>query len=61
MVDCCECCTCDNFVDLWLNELSDLEDDGSPDIAEYNRVLFDMGKLTWLNCPWLFGECYLYR
>lgn len=48
-------------MDLGLNKLSDLEDDGSADIAGYNRLLRHVGKLTWLNCPWLFGECYLYR
>ncbi|KAF4968885.1 hypothetical protein FSARC_3784 [Fusarium sarcochroum] len=42
-------------------QLCHLEDDGSADIAAYNRLLLDMGKLTWLNCPWLYGECYLYR
>ncbi|KAH7142949.1 hypothetical protein B0J13DRAFT_636779 [Dactylonectria estremocensis] len=43
------------------DKLRHLEDDGSADIAAYNRMLLDMGKLTWLNCPWLYGECYLYR
>ncbi|KAH7175069.1 uncharacterized protein B0J16DRAFT_273343 [Fusarium flagelliforme] len=42
-------------------ELSMLEEDGSEDIATYNRLLLDLGTLTWLNCPWLYGECYLYR
>ncbi|KAM5526570.1 Protein-glutamate O-methyltransferase C1393.13 [Fusarium oxysporum f. sp. phaseoli] len=37
-----------------------LEDDGSADIASYNQLLLNMGELTWLNCPWLYGECYLY-
>ncbi|KLP15843.1 Uncharacterized protein LW94_9639 [Fusarium fujikuroi] len=41
--------------------LCPLEDDGSADIASYNQLLLNMGKLTWLNCPWLYGECYLYR
>ncbi|KAL7916925.1 hypothetical protein GGI35DRAFT_51305 [Trichoderma velutinum] len=43
------------------DKLRHLEDDGSADIADYNRLLLNMGKLTWLNCPWLYGECYLYR
>ncbi|KAG8670815.1 Hairy/enhancer-of-split with YRPW motif protein 2 [Fusarium poae] len=43
------------------DELSTLEEDGSADIATYNRLLVDLGTLTWLNCPWLYGECFLYR
>ncbi|KAF9774680.1 hypothetical protein IL306_007293 [Fusarium sp. DS 682] len=42
-------------------QLWPLQDDGSAGIAAYNRLLLKMGKLTWLNCPWLYGECYLYR
>ncbi|KAF5233961.1 hypothetical protein FANTH_12357 [Fusarium anthophilum] len=42
-------------------QLCPLEDDGSADIASYNQLLLNMGRLTWLNCPWLYGECYLYR
>ncbi|RGP79407.1 hypothetical protein FLONG3_2462 [Fusarium longipes] len=42
-------------------ELHRLDDDGSPDIAAYNQQLNDLGRLTWLNCPWLYGECYMYR
>ncbi|KAF4414589.1 DUF89 domain [Fusarium acutatum] len=43
------------------DQLCPLEDDGSADIASYNELLLNMGELTWLNCPWLYGECYLYR
>ncbi|KAM5526463.1 duf89 domain-containing protein [Fusarium oxysporum f. sp. phaseoli] len=43
------------------DQLCPLEDDGSADIASYNQLLLNMGELTWLNCPWLYGECYLYR
>ncbi|KAH7189777.1 hypothetical protein BKA60DRAFT_626517 [Fusarium oxysporum] len=43
------------------DQLSPLEDDGSADIASYNQLLLNMGELTWLHCPWLYGECYLYR
>ncbi|KAF4340144.1 DUF89 domain protein [Fusarium beomiforme] len=42
-------------------QLWPLQDDGSADIAAYNQFLLDMGPLTWLDCPWLYGECYLYR
>ncbi|KAF5963097.1 DUF89 domain-containing protein [Fusarium bulbicola] len=42
-------------------QLCPLEDDGSADIASYNQLLLNIGRLTWLNCPWLYGECYLYR
>jgi hypothetical protein len=41
--------------------LSPLEEDGSTDVASYNQLLLNMGVLTWLDCPWLYGECYLYR
>ncbi|KAH7310841.1 hypothetical protein B0I35DRAFT_514823 [Stachybotrys elegans] len=41
-------------------ELRQLENDGSADIAAYNQML-EIGRLTWLHCPWLYGECYLYR
>ncbi|KAH7179096.1 uncharacterized protein B0J16DRAFT_308131 [Fusarium flagelliforme] len=42
-------------------ELSPLDDDGSPDISAYNQQLDDLGGVTWHNCPWLYGECYMYR
>ncbi|KAF5982071.1 DUF89 domain-containing protein [Fusarium coicis] len=41
--------------------LRPLEEDGSTDVASYNQLLLNMGVLTWLDCPWLYGECYLYR
>ncbi|KAI6249438.1 Damage-control phosphatase [Erysiphe necator] len=41
--------------------LTELSDDGQSDIAVYNRELNAIGNPTWLNCPWLFSECYLYR
>ncbi|KAM0546983.1 hypothetical protein ACHAPJ_010646 [Fusarium lateritium] len=43
------------------DQLCQLEDNSSADTAAYNQLLLNMGKLTWLNCPWLYGECYLYR
>ncbi|KAI1059008.1 hypothetical protein LB507_004098 [Fusarium sp. FIESC RH6] len=42
-------------------ELLPLDDDGSSDIWIYNQQLIHLGKVTWLNCPWLYGECYMYR
>ncbi|KAJ4135246.1 Hairy/enhancer-of-split with YRPW motif protein 2 [Fusarium equiseti] len=42
-------------------ELSPLDDDGSSDIGAYNQQLDELGGVAWLNCPWLYGECYLYR
>ncbi|KAF5570435.1 DUF89 domain-containing protein [Fusarium pseudoanthophilum] len=43
------------------DQLRPLEEDGSADVASYNQLLVNMGVLTWLDCPWLYGECYLYR
>ncbi|KAH6697292.1 DUF89 domain protein [Plectosphaerella plurivora] len=34
---------------------------GSTEISEYNLKLASFGSCSWHNCPWLFGECYLYR
>ncbi|OJJ48887.1 hypothetical protein ASPZODRAFT_139841 [Penicilliopsis zonata CBS 506.65] len=42
-------------------QLTPLPDDGQPDIVEYNEELEKRGSLVWLNVPWLFSECYLYR
>lgn len=37
-------------------------DDGFPDeIAAYNREIEDLGNPSWLDVPWLFSECYMYR
>lgn len=41
---------------------SPLIDDGFPDeVAVYNKELEDLGNPTWLDVPWLFSECYMYR
>ncbi|KAK4540966.1 hypothetical protein LTR36_008474 [Oleoguttula mirabilis] len=42
-------------------QLSPLVDDGSPDIAGYNKELEQRGNPKWFDVPWLFSECYLYR
>lgn len=41
--------------------LRPLQDDGKPDIQEWNKQLAAIGECSWVNCPWLFGECYMYR
>ncbi|KAF3031747.1 hypothetical protein E8E12_001324 [Didymella heteroderae] len=42
--------------------LRPLPSDGRNDIPGYNERLEQLGgKCTWQGCPWLFGECYLYR
>ncbi|KAH6689746.1 hypothetical protein F5X68DRAFT_167320 [Plectosphaerella plurivora] len=41
--------------------LTPIDDDGYPDIKLYNNRLQELGAPTWLNCPWLYSECYLYR
>lgn len=38
-----------------------LQDDGKPDIQAWNKQLAAIGECSWINCPWLFGECYMYR
>ncbi|KAJ5137620.1 hypothetical protein N7526_003853 [Penicillium atrosanguineum] len=38
-----------------------LQDDGKPDIEEWNNQLAAIGECSWVHCPWLFGECYMYR
>ena len=38
-----------------------INDDGYPDVAIYNSELEKLGKPTWLNTPWLYTECYLFR
>jgi hypothetical protein len=42
-------------------ELTPLPDDGESDVAGYNEELKALGRPTWINVPWLFAECYLYR
>lgn len=45
-----------------LTHCSPLPSDGRNDIPGYNERLEQLGgKCTWQSCPWLFGECYLYR
>lgn len=41
--------------------LRPLLDDGKHDILEWNKQLAAIGECSWANCPWLFGECYMYR
>ncbi|KAK3906366.1 putative UPF0364 protein [Staphylotrichum tortipilum] len=41
--------------------LKPIRDDGFPDVAGYNQELAQLGPVTWLNAPWLFTECYLFR
>ncbi|KAK9594504.1 Hairy/enhancer-of-split with YRPW motif protein 2 [Aspergillus fumigatus] len=41
--------------------LTPLPDDGKLDIQEWNKQLAATGECSWTNCPWLFGECYMYR
>ncbi|ROT34545.1 DUF89-domain-containing protein [Sodiomyces alkalinus F11] len=41
--------------------LAPIEDDGFPDVSLYNRELKELGSAGWLNGPWLFLECYLFR
>ncbi|KAK2875615.1 hypothetical protein FQN49_001575, partial [Arthroderma sp. PD_2] len=42
-------------------KLTPLPEDGESDIAGYNKELTERGDISWLNAPWLFAECYLYR
>ena len=36
-------------------------DDGGSDVLDYNQELETFDRPTWLNAPWLYTECYLYR
>lgn len=40
---------------------SPIRDDGFPDVAIYNKDLEQLGNPSWLDVPWLFCECYLFR
>ncbi|KOS22477.1 UPF0364 protein [Escovopsis weberi] len=43
-------------------KLTPLVDDGfSQEIAMYNKELEALGNTSWLDAPWLFSECYMYR
>lgn len=41
--------------------LTPIDDDGEPDVKLYNDELASLGEPTWLDTPWLFCECYLFR
>lgn len=41
--------------------LTPIRDDGYPDVAIYNNELEQLGTPSWLDIPWLFCECYLFR
>lgn len=38
-----------------------LKSDGRSDIEGYNDQLAPGDEYSWLSCPWMLGECYLYR
>jgi len=38
-----------------------LQPDGRGDLAGWNGQMAHLGARTWLACPWLFAECYIYR
>lgn len=41
---------------------SPIVDDGyTEEIARYNKEIEDLGNPSWLDVPWLFSECYMYR
>ncbi|KAM4064520.1 protein-glutamate O-methyltransferase C1393.13 [Hirsutella rhossiliensis] len=43
-------------------KLSPIVDDGYPrETAAYNKEVEDLGNPSWLDVPWLFSECYMYR
>ncbi|EFY92047.1 hypothetical protein J3458_019036 [Metarhizium acridum] len=43
-------------------KLTPIVDDGYPEeIARYNKEIEQLGNPTWLDVPWLFSECYMYR
>ncbi|OIW29439.1 DUF89-domain-containing protein [Coniochaeta ligniaria NRRL 30616] len=42
-------------------QITPIADDGYPDVVIYNSELEKLGKKTWLDTPWLYTECYLFR
>ena len=42
-------------------DLIPLDEDGKPDISDYNRELAELADVQWFSAPWLFAECYMYR
>ncbi|PHH63174.1 hypothetical protein CDD81_6225 [Ophiocordyceps australis] len=43
-------------------KLTPIVDDGfSDEVAAYNKEIEERGTPSWLDLPWLFGECYMYR
>ncbi|KAL8719664.1 MAG: hypothetical protein Q9225_003361 [Loekoesia sp. 1 TL-2023] len=41
--------------------VSPLDDDGQPDVTDYDKELDALRSPTWFDVPWLYAECYLYR
>ncbi|TPX09337.1 uncharacterized protein E0L32_009381 [Thyridium curvatum] len=42
-------------------QLTPIRNDGHDDVAIYNKELEQLGNPSWLNVPWLYAECYLFR
>ena len=45
------------FIDIY----RPIDENGKPDILEYNKELKALQSPKWFDVPWLFAECYLYR
>lgn len=41
--------------------LTELSGTSSPDLRWFNDYIRSSGRISWLDAPWLFAECYLYR
>lgn len=41
--------------------IDSLTHDGHEDIDTYNAELSTLGDPSWLNAPWLYAECHMYR
>ncbi len=44
-----------------LTSSSPLQNMTGLEATDFNKRLASLGRCSWHSCPWLYGECYLYR
>lgn len=42
-------------------QLRPIEEDGGPEVAEWNQIMEPYLGKSWLDTPWLYSEFYAYR